>query len=301
MEISNSHIRSFLAIVDNGSITSAADELGLVKSGLSQQLKQLEARLGTTLLIRTTRKQSLTVAGEQYYRYCKELQNLSLKANEHISSLINVPSGKLRITAPHVAMRTKIAPAIATLLSTYPNIKPEIIIDDKRLDLIEHGIDLAVSVGKLPDSDYKSIKIGELVEILSTSPKYWEALNSTPSKLNTIEQIQRGKYIGNAWQGKHVKLNLTHQSSTRDITLDFNPSVVASNLEAVKALTLEGVGLAYLPVFTIKDEISSGRLIQLLPDYTGPVLDVHVVHPYGKYLPIGARRFIDILNRVLKE
>ena len=299
MDMLNPHIRTFVAIVENGSITAAADKLGLGKSGLSQQLRQLEAILGVKLLTRTTRKQSLTPIGERYFRQCKEIQILAIQSHEDIDTFLQEPSGRLRITAPHAAMRTKIAPAISSLLAAFPKITPDIIIDDQRLDLIENNIDVAITVGDLPDSDYKSLKIGDLTDILCISPIYLQHENLTPEILLDPKQVSRCRYIAHAWQGKNIKLDLVSNTSKRKMKIEVSPTISANNLTAVKALALEGLGLAYLPDFVIEDEIDDGALIRVLPKYAGHTLNIHAVHPYGQYMPLAARTFIEILKQAL--
>lgn len=145
----------FAHIVEQGSVSTAADKLELSKSVVSQHLKMLEQELGITLLKRTTRRQSLTEIGEQFYQSCKNINLIADTAWDNTRQHQTEPSGRIRITAPHALMDTLIAPVIADLIKLYPKLRPELINDDQRLDFMQHDIDLAIRVGHSPDSTLK--------------------------------------------------------------------------------------------------------------------------------------------------
>ena len=159
----------FAHIVEAGSITAAAESLQLSKSVVSQHLKSLETDIGVALLKRTTRRQTLTTAGEKFYEQCRKLNDVANSAWTEAQDSLREPQGKVRITAPNALMGALVAPAIGELLSRYPKLEPELISSDSQLNLFEDNIDLAIRVGRSPQSNVKQRRIGEFRDVLCMS------------------------------------------------------------------------------------------------------------------------------------
>ncbi len=291
----------FIAIVEAGSVTGAAEMLGMGKSGVSDALKQLETSLGVRLLSRTTRRQSLTAMGEMFYRRCKELSNLSTIALEEVSEHLAEPMGPIRITAPHATIQYSIAPAIASLNKRYPRIQPELIVDDKRLDLIKNQIDLALTVGELPDSEFKVQRIGVLQDVLCASPALCERLGlGTPADL-APEVMQDLPYVAHHWEGTEISHNLKAKDASGCVTFRFRRVATATSVHAVFALIQQGVGLGVLPHFFLRERLQRGELVEILPGYEPRANGIYTVHPYGNIPPLSVRVMIDTMKQVLSE
>jgi DNA-binding transcriptional LysR family regulator len=292
-------IRVFLSIVDAGSITAAAEHLSMGKSGVSDALKNLETSLGVQLLVRTTRRQNLTSVGEQFYLRCRELNNLSKAALEEISEHLAEPKGSLRITAPHATIEHCLAPAIAALIARYPGVEPELIIDDRRLDLIGQKIDLALTVGELPDSEYKAQRVGTLNDVLCATPHFIEK-RKVNSK-NNLDDLNGLPYVGNCWEDSESTYTLSPYGSKNTTTLRFTRVSTASSVNAVLALIEQGVGIGVLPHFFINEKLRSGELVELLPKHVPRSTSIYAIHPFGHFPPLSVRAMIGEIKKRLNE
>lgn len=291
-------IHVFLAIVEAGSITAAAERLAMGKSGVSDALKQLEVSLGVQLLIRTTRRQNLTPIGEQFYRRCRELSDLSTNTLEEINQHLAEPMGAMRITAPHATIEYCIAPALARLIERYPRLQPELIIDDKRLDLIEQKIDLALTVGALPDSEFKAQRAGLVKDVLCAAPSFLQKHGiNAQTKLSAFKGLP---YVANHWEGKDNSYSIS-ATGTNDspVTLSFNRVAKASSVNAVLALIKEGVGIGMLPHFILQPQIACGQLVELLPKYKPRATGIYTLHPFGLFPPLSVRAMINEIKQTL--
>ncbi len=214
------HMTVFTKVVECGSISSAADELNLSKSVVSQQLKTLEQELGTHLLNRTTRRQVLTPVGRDFYHRCSEMKQISEQAWSDVRESQSSPGGSITISAPHALMDSVIAPAIGQLAAQYPEIKPTILADDERAHLIEDDIDVAVRVGESPESNFRQRLLGQFREVLCASPGYLEKHSIQPSQwIDHSDDLCKCDYIANAWQGKHLRHSLYHGATGDKVSL----------------------------------------------------------------------------------
>ncbi len=291
--------RSYVAIIDAGSITQAADNLGMAKSTISQNLRTLEEVLNVKLLHRTTRRLTLTPAGDRYYHRCKEILSLAETAALEIQDLDAAPSGPLVLTAPHAMVAQVIAPALASLTRRYPGLVPNLLAEDRRLDIIENGIDIAISVGNLPDSTYQAQCVGFLTDILCASPDLiarYEAL-----RLKTIKPSDTDlPYIAHNRENSHILHLLRHLDNRAELSLKFQPSIFANTIEAVAALARQGHGIALLPDFVIADDLAQGRLLQLNSAYTFEPKPIYAVHGYGRMPPKAISEFITEIRSVFR-
>ncbi|WP_298938526.1 LysR family transcriptional regulator [uncultured Ruegeria sp.] len=289
---------NFVTIVETGSITRAADELGLAKSAVSQSLKKLEAQLGIKLAVRTTRHLSLTPAGERYYRRCKDVLALAKQAATEMEAYGAIPSGPIKITAPHVLIAPIIAPAMAKVMHQFPELEPTVIADDARLDLIAEGIDVAIAVGVLRDSNLRARKIGSLRDILCVAPSLMA--HAPPSDTPEFAKWVQGlPYIAHLREPSAVIHSIPTKDHTKPVTLKFNPSFCCNTLDAIAACTREGLGVAFLPDIRVAQEIEDGSLVrlceQLLPDPT----PIHAVHTYDTLVPRSVKEVIEAVRAAL--
>ena len=282
----------FAHIVETGSITAASELLVLSKSVVSQHLKSLENELGIVLLKRTTRKQTLTVAGKKFYQQCKILNQVANDAWQDAQQSKAIPQGKIRITAPNALMETLVTPAISQLLPQYPLLKPELISHDHHLSLMSEDIDLAIRVGQSKESTLKQKRIGEFRDVLCGKPAY---IASKP--------WQNLAYIANTWQGNEIchkfqsKVKLPSDSKTQianqvertngEFMYITNPHCVTNSFYTCLALIKSASGIGIIPDFHLKS--LSSELVEVFPEHQLRSNAIYALHPFGNQTPLSVK------------
>lgn len=277
----------FVEVVDAQSFTRAAQRLGLPISTVSAKLARLEARLGVTLIRRTTRQLHVTPAGRAYYAHCvRALAALSQGAQE-LADVVQEPSGLLRITAPADLVQTLLAPLVERFLALYPKTRVELVITNTTLDLIATGIDLALRAGILHDSSlvirrFRSGRLG-----LWASREYLDRVDIpiVPADLADHDFIRftrmgdRLVFIG---------------PGNVPVELPINSRLAADDLDSVRAFIVRGNGIGALPDFMTEDGAAAGRLVRILPDYASEAGGIHFVYPAQRHVPQTVRAFVDL-------
>ena len=276
----------FAHIVEQGSVSAAAEKLELSKSVVSQHLKILEKELGASLLKRTTRRQSLTSMGERFYLSCKDINVIAESAWDMAKAELEEPQGRIRITAPNALMDLLVAPVIAEMMKQYPKLKPELISDDQHLDLMEHDIDLAVRVGSSRDSNLKQKRLGEFKDVLCGVESMRE------------RELEALSYIANSWQGKQV---IHHFSSQTEQDCVYQPQVTCTtnSFHSCLALIKSGVGIGVIPNFCIPQ--LSGEVVDLMPSFELPTNTVYALNPFTSNTPITIQLCVQALEEKLKQ
>jgi len=276
----------FAHIVEQGSVSAAAEKLGLSKSVVSQHLKKLEQELGSSLLKRTTRRQTLTPMGERFYLSCKDLNSLADSAWEMAQAEQEEPQGRIRITAPNALMDVLVAPVIADLMKRYPKLQPELISDDKRLDFMSNDIDLAIRVGNSPDSTLKQKRLGG----------FRDQLCGVVSLQN--QPIDELPYIANVWQGRHIEHSFTSDSEAA-VGFSKQASCVTNSIHSCLALIKAGAGIGVLPDFYLKQ--IEPELVNLMPNHQLPMNTVYALNPYTHHTPPSVSLCIHSLEERLSQ
>lgn len=279
----------FVRIVDAGSITKAAEQLGLAKSAVSKRLSDLENRLGSKLLNRTTRKSSLTESGSQYYQRAKLLLSEVEALNDDITCTTKVLSGTLKLAVPLSFGITHLTPAIDLFMRQHPELKVELDFSDRKVDIIEGGYDLALRIGTLQDSSLQARKITPIKHVLCASPSYLEQ-HSLPSEPQQLKQHKILKYGSLPLAG----IQLEDQAGQTHL-VHLEPHLIANNGDAIKQLAQAGHGIVVLPTFIAWDALAKGELVPVLEDYSLPSMMAYVIYSPNRYLPQKVRRFIDFL------
>ncbi|HCH31788.1 MAG TPA: LysR family transcriptional regulator [Oceanospirillaceae bacterium] len=279
----------FVRIVDAGSITKAAEQLNLAKSAVSKRLSDLENRLGSKLLNRTTRKSSLTESGSQYYQRAKLLLSEVEALNGDITCTTKVLAGTLKLAVPLSFGLTHLTPAIDLFMRQHPKLKVELDFSDRKVDIIEGGYDLALRIGTLQDSSLQARKITPIKHVLCASPSYLEQ-HSVPSEPQQLKQHKILKYgslplAGIKFEDQAGQTHLVH----------LEPHLLANNGDAIKQLAQAGHGIVVLPTFIAWDALAKGDLVPVLEDYSLPSMMAYAIYSPNRYLPKKVRRFIDFL------
>lgn len=289
-------MQTFVRIVEAGSITRAAEQMNTVKSAVSKRLTDLEKRLSTSLLKRTTRKQTLTGAGRDYYQHCVRILDDIYEVETALSDEQSALSGRIRLAVPITFGLMHLSPALRLFNQQHPDIRFDIDFNDRQQDLVAEGVDLAIRVSNLTDSSLIARKLTTTRLLICGSPGYF-AEHGTPQ---TAEDLLYG----------HVKLQYTHVSSSWQLT-GHNGDTVSVNLPAVLTANngqflhdaaIEGKGLILSPDFICSDAISKGLLTPILEQsLIHTEIGVYAVYPQTRFLSRRVRLLIDFLKAYFEE
>jgi DNA-binding transcriptional LysR family regulator len=283
---------TFVAVVDAGSLTAAAERLGLAKSMVSKHMQLLEVEVGVSLLVRSTRKLGLTEAGRAFYEASRQLLQSAEQAIQQARTGSDTPQGTLRVAAPIDYGVMVVAPVLSQLRERYPALKMELICGDSMIDLIAEGIDVTVRLGKLPDSGYMAARVGGLTRWLVASPAF-VARHGMPARPEDLPSLP---YISlTVLRQPNVFTLEDGAGDTREVRMR-NTVFSTNTAYACRAAALAGDGVLRATTFAVRDDIAAGRLVRLLPDWTLIGGDIHAVFPASPHLPQKVRVFIDALK-----
>ena len=282
-------ISVFCKVIETQSFTQAANQQNISVAMASKLVSQLEEHLKTRLLQRTTRKIVPTEAGMLYYQRC---QAILLDLNEADSSISNMATslqGNLLISVPRDFGLFYISPNLPKFIELHPNLHVEIEFEDKRVDLVAEGYDLALRIGYMQDSSLVARKISSSPMHFVASPSYLES-RGTPLTPDDLEYHQGLLYKSS--------LNQVHWQSTKANQVQrykIQSKVVSNNGMALLEMTKAGLGISNSPSFFVKDALASGELVEILSEYKQKPLDIYVVYPNRRHLPAKVRAFIEFL------
>ena len=279
----------FVTVIEQGGFSAAARKLRISKSAVSKRIYNLEQALGVRLLNRTTRTLSLTEAGERYFEHAQKALAAAIKAENAVAELQGEPQGNLKISCPMSFGRLHLAPMFPVFLKKYPKIQLDVFMDDRRVDIVDQGIDLAIrsASGVLPSSTLVARKIAPLRHVLCASPEYVNQHGEpkNPWELNQLNAILfSNSSDGNIW---------TFQGEKGAITVAVSGNYRVNNSEAILESLRQGMGIARLPSFVASPHIKSGRLLELLGSFPMPSHTFYAVYPAREYLPAKVRVFLD--------
>ncbi|MFC3153192.1 LysR family transcriptional regulator [Litoribrevibacter euphylliae] len=280
----------FVTVIETGGFSPAAKKLGISKSAVSKRITQLEEHLGVKLLHRTTRKLSLTEAGEHFYQHARIASQAAQDAEDAVAQLQGVPQGRLRISIPMSFGRLYVAPVIPEFLRRYPKINLELVMDDEFTDLIGSGFDMALRLGDLKDSTLVARKLTHLKNVLCASPSYIEEFGM-PKRL---EELKQHNCLAFSYSQDVREWYFIKDNTTRAIEISGNYQV--NNSEALREAMIQGVGIGRLPTFAANPEIKEGRLVKLFPEYEMPGKIMYAVYPERQFLPAKVRAFMDFMS-----
>lgn len=287
-------ITAFVAVGKNGSFTKAAQSLGVPKSYISRKILELEERLKTQLLERTTRKVSLTAEGETYFAVCeKSLKDIAL-AEKSFELGHQIPSGNLRVTCPVEFGPILMKQVGKFFLKKHPQIQLEVVSTNTVLDFIKDRIDIAIRPIQLADPSLKSINLGEFEWKLYASPQ-WKHINS--QNLQNIESLKDVDFIGfnpSMQQNKKWKMKLTNGNQIKEF--NFQPKVVSANLSVLIEALVEGIGTAPAPDILVADLVKAKKLVPVLEDWSCRKETIAAVFLDQKNMPPRLRVFLDFIK-----
>jgi DNA-binding transcriptional LysR family regulator len=283
----------FAKVVDCGSYTAAAEALGMQTSKLSRRIGALEKEFGVRLLNRTTRKLSLTEAGQTLHRHCVALIAEAEAARDAINQTLSAPRGLVRLSCPTGLLQGGVADILARYLAAYPEVRVALEATNRRVDVVDEGIDIAIRVRLPPldDSDLAMRSFGPSDMILVGSPAL-VAEYGEPKVLSDIAQIPT---LSTGTLGREHKWHFVDTES-RPVELVHNPRLSANDFYSVRRAALRGIGVARLPALLARDDLSSGALVRLLPSLSSQSGVVHAVFPSRRGMVPAVRLLLDTLS-----
>ena len=282
-------ISVFCKVIETQSFTQAANQQNISVAMASKLVSQLEEHLKTRLLQRTTRKIVPTEAGMLYYQRCQSILLDLSEADSSISNMATSLQGNLLISVPRDFGLLYISPNLPKFIELHPNLHVEIEFEDKRVDLVAEGYDLALRIGYMQDSSLVARKISSSPMHFVASPSYLES-RGTPLTPDDLEYHQGLLYKSS--------LNQVHWQSTKANQIQrykIQSKVVSNNGMALLEMTKAGLGISNAPDFFVKDALASGELVEILSEYKQKPLDIYVVYPNRRHLPAKVRAFIEFL------
>lgn len=283
----------FAEVVDRGGFAAAGRTLGLPKSKVSRRVAELEARLGVRLLQRTTRKLSLTQAGEVYHRHCVAMREDAEAAEEAVAVVQKEPRGTIRVVCPVTLAQTTVGPLIPLFLQRYPEVRVDLQVNNRVVDLVQDGIDVALRVRPtLDDSGSLIVKnLGNTQGLLVASP----AQLDREGRPQAVEDLRRLSTIAmSAADGRASWLLVGPGGKAYE--LQHRPCYTADDLLTLKYATLQGTGMCILPDYMCRRELRLGQLEQVLAGWGPRPAVIHAVFPSRRGLVPAVRRFLDFLG-----
>ncbi len=277
----------FANVVKEGSFAAAARKLDIPKSTVSKRILELEDRLGTRLLHRTTRRLKLTEPGAAYYEHCLRIVQEAEQADRAMTESGEALRGTMRVTAPWL-IGDILEPVMEQFLATHPSVSLDLWLIDRRVDLVAEGVDLAIRAGALPDSSLVTRRLGDVEHRVCASARYLNGRSpiKVPADLGDHDGIRLRDARDMPWRFERRNKKVAVTVPTR---------YAVSLLRHARDACLAGLGIVHIPQFIVEDDLQAGRLIQLLPDWTIGRGSVQLVYPSSRNLSLRVRALVDLL------
>lgn len=284
------NMRTFIRVVEAGSISGAADRMDIAKSAVSRRLKELEAHLGVELFHRTTRRMNLTDTGQAFYQRCVRILDDVLEAEHAVSEAHGMLEGRLKVALPSSFGAMHMGPAINDFMALHPNIEFDLDFNDRQIDLMQEGFDLGIRIADLPDSSLIAKRLTTISHVFCASPDYLEK-HGMPASPEDISQHQCLAYSladdSKSWPFLDAKRQVRR--------VGFKPHLVASQGEYLRDAAVDGHGLIFMPTFIPYQEIERGELITLFNELPRWELNAYAIYPQTRHLSQRVRVFVDFL------
>ena len=283
-------MEAFATVVDQGGFTDAARKMGISKSAVSKHVSSLEARLGARLLNRTTRRVSPTEIGLAYYDRARRVLNDAGEADALVTSMQTAPSGTLRISVATDFGVNHLSPVLGRFLTEYPDITVNMVLNNRYVELISEGFDMAVRIGELEDSSLRARKLAETNKRMIGSPSYFQRYGR-PGRIDDLNAHKLLHYSnqasGNVWRITAPSGEKRQVRTAGWLTVNDGQSLLNA--------AISGLGIAYLPSFLYADAMEQGLVEEAIPDLPQESQGIYAVYPPGRFTQPKVRAFIDFL------
>ncbi|XHA18781.1 LysR family transcriptional regulator [Citrobacter farmeri] len=289
-------MRTFVRIVEAGSLSAAARQLNTTQATISRRLQSLEAMLGVKLVLRTTHAMKLTDDGERGYQHAKHIIDAWLALEDGLNVTEDEPVGMLRVRAPHAFGQQQLLTPLLRFLGRYPNLSVEWMLNDKTVDFLSDNIDCAVRVGAEVDPATVSVLLAEVPRSVVAAPALLAQFDTiaVPEQLSSLPWIAVNTFY------QH-NVSLTHQYRREPVTFPITPRLSTDSIYVARNAALAGLGVVVVSSWTVTEDIAQGRLVELVPDWQAAPLPVHLVYPWARYYPTRLRKFLELMKKVMPE
>ncbi|MBY6209931.1 LysR family transcriptional regulator [Microbulbifer agarilyticus] len=287
----------FRAVVDQGSFTGAATELGLPKSNISRKVSRLEESLGARLLERSTRALHLTEVGRLYYEHCVRIAEEISSAEQVIEAHSAQPKGWIRLCTSVTLGQTLISPLLPSFREQYSEVQLNMMLTNRRVDIIEEGFDLAIRAGESPDSNLVSRRLYTASLNLYASPQYLEATKN--HKITQPADLHQHRCLHMNANSEHARWQLSN--GDKEYTFEYEPEMRCNDFSSIQQQVINGAGISLLPDYLCQQAAYAGTLVQVLPGWTGKSVSVYGIFPSRKGASPKIRAFLDYLHEVLRH
>jgi DNA-binding transcriptional LysR family regulator len=293
-DVNLNRLAILVAVVEAGSLTAAAARLGLAKTMVSTHMQRLEAEVGASLLIRTTRRLSVTEAGRAFYDASVKILRAAEEALSAVSGETAPVRGTLRVSSPIDYGTLAVAPALVELRREHPQLDVELMCIDHYVDLIAEGIDVAIRLGRLADSNYRAVKLATFVKWVVASPAFVETwgMPRTPAELSAMP------FNALTVLPHPLTLDLRGDNGDKE-SVRCDSAFLVNTADACRAATLAGGGFGLLTDFSIGADIASGRLVRMLPQWSTEPASIQAIFPPTSHPPAKVRALIETFKRQL--
>lgn len=281
-------MQTFVRIVEAGSLSAAAQQLGTSQPTVSRRLQALERSLGVKLLQRSTHVMKLTEDGDRCFAHAKALLEDWRAMEDDLRGTADTPRGTLRVLAPHAFGQNQLIPPLMDYLRRYPDVSVEWMLHDRRPDFIAEGIDCAIQVGAVEDPSVVAIRLAEVPRIVLASPALM-ASRPTPQHAQDLKDLP-WLALSTFYQRE---VTLTHQHSSEASTFAITPRLATDSLYALRSAALAGLGACIASAWIVDADLRAGDLLHLVPTWQAPSLPVYLVYPHARFYPARLRLFLE--------
>jgi len=289
-------MRTFIRIVESGSLSAAARQLDTTQATVSRRLQSLETLLGVRLLFRTTHAMKLTDDGERCYHHARRVIDSWLALEDEVGQAEDEPVGILRVRAPHAFGQEQLLPPLMQFLTRYPQLSIEWKLNDRSVDFLSDDIDCAIRVGAEVDPATVSVLLAEVPRSVVASPALLAqfTMPAHPDDLSALPWVALSTFY-------HQHIELFKRGEKEPTRVAISPRLSTDSLYVARNTALMGLGIAAVSSWTVEEDIREGRLVHLLPDWQPAPLPVHLVYPWSRYYPARLRRFLEMMREIMPQ
>ncbi|MCP3162112.1 LysR family transcriptional regulator [Myxococcus qinghaiensis] len=287
-------MQTFLRIVDAGSLSSAAAQLGTTQPTVSRRLQALERSLGLRLLQRSTHAMKLTEDGARCYERAKELLANWEMFEADLRGASDEPEGTLRVVVPHAFGQQLLVEPLTQYLNRHARVSVEWLLHDRAVDFIADGIDCAIHVGEVHDPSVVAIRVADVPRIVVAAPSVLAnvPVPTHPDELARLPWLSLRTFYRN-------ELSLTHADTGEVQSIAFNPRMSTDSLYALRSAAVSGLGVGVASAWVLREDIVSGRLVRLVPRWRAAPLPMYLLYPYARFHPARLRRFVELMRETI--
>ncbi|HAU5565274.1 TPA: LysR family transcriptional regulator [Serratia fonticola] len=289
-------MQTFIRIVESGSLSAAAAQLGTTQPTISRRLQALEQRLGLKLILRTTHALKLTDDGERCYAQARQLLATWHALEDELTGSNDDPIGTLRVRAPHAFGQDQLIDPLVAYLQRYPRLTVEWMLNDRTPDFISENVDCAIQVGVVNDPSLVAILLAEVPRFVVAAP----SLLAQYPPVEDVTQLPDLPWLALTSFYRN-ELALQRLSDAQPMNLAIAPRLASDSLYAVRKAALAGMGAAIISSWVVQEDLAEGHLIQLVPEWQAPPLPVWLTYPWASYYPARMRHFFAMIREVMPK